>query len=121
MYELLPLSFWEGRRTLLGSATVQEPILQASELPQTHGTCREGRGFVGQVAQTCSHRAPEQTCQLGCSSNTYFPLASPSIPQHLTKAQQVLAPQHKAVLLGTEASNVGCRVPCQTVNHSIVP
>lgn len=113
MYELLPLSFWEGCRTLLGSATVQEPILQASELPQTHGTCREGRGFVGQVAQTCSHRAPEQTCQLGWSSNTYFPLASPSIPQHLTKAQQVLAPQHKAVLLGTEASSGGVGYPAK--------
>lgn len=49
---------------------------------------------------------PEQTCQPDVSSNTYLPLAaSPSIPQHLTKAQQVLAPQHKAVLLGTEGSS----------------
>lgn len=55
-YELLPLSLWVGCRTLLGSTAVQEPIQTASELPQTHGTCREGRGFVGQGAQTCSHR-----------------------------------------------------------------
>lgn len=55
-YELLPLSLWVGCRTLLGSTAVQEPIQTASELPQTHGMCREGRGFVGQGAQTCSHR-----------------------------------------------------------------